>query len=294
MNTAKKIVLVPVDFSAQSLVALHHAEVITKALNGELHIMHVIDEPSAIANFFSEADNDKDKLTEKVWLKMNELEKSLGEKNIHAHTLVAKGKIYEEVVRVAELIGSSFIVMGTNGADGIVKRFIGSNALRVVRESRVPVISIKGKPMHDGFSNIVLPLDLSKETREKVNKAIELSRQFDAVIHVVSMLLTDDEEVIKKLKLQLNQVEKFLERAEVKYTSELAPATKKSSEFSEEILNYTKKVNGDLLMIMTQQEKDFSERFIGSAAQELINNSEIPVCSIVPSVKKNTVVFKPY
>lgn len=292
MNTAKKIVLVPVDFSSQSLIALHHAEVITRALQGELHIIHVIDEPGAISSFFSEVDMDA--LSEKVWLKMNELEVSLEAKNIQANTLVSRGKVYDEVVRTAELIGASFIVMGTNGADGLVKRFIGSNALRVVRESRIPVISIKGKPTHDGFSNIVLPLDLSKETREKVNKAIELSRQFDATIHVVSILLTDDEDVIKKLKLQLNQVERFLEKAQVKSTAALVNASKKGSELSEEVLEYSKKVHGDLLMIMTQQELDFSERFIGSAAQELINESEIPVCSIIPSVKRNMLVFKPY
>jgi nucleotide-binding universal stress UspA family protein len=146
----------------------------------------------------------------------------------------------------------------------------------------------------DPFGLPVLPLDLSKETREKVNKAIELSRQFDATIHVVSILLTDDEDVVKKLKLQLNQVKKFLEKAKVKSTAELVTATKKDSDLSDEVLEYSKKVKGDLLMIMTQQELDFSERFIGSAAQELINESEIPVCSIIPSVKRNTTVFKPY
>jgi hypothetical protein len=47
-------------------------------------------------------------------------------------------------------------------------------------------------------------------------------------------------------------------------------------------------------MIMTQQETDFTERFIGSAAQDIINNSPIPVCSIIPNIKRNTVVFTPY
>ncbi|MEX1187766.1 MAG: universal stress protein [Bacteroidia bacterium] len=292
MNTTKKIILVPIDFSPQSIIALHHAEVVTRALKGELHIIHVVDEPGALSSFFSNVDMDE--LIAKVWDKMNEIEKTLSEKGIQAHAMVAKGKIYEEVVRASELIGASFIVMGTNGADGIVKRFIGSNALRVVRESRIPVISMKGAPTHDGFLNIVLPLDLTKETREKVNKAIELSRQFGAFIHVVSVLLAEDEEVIKKLNSQLQQVQAFLTKAGVKHSVELIKASTKGKELYEEVLDYANKVGGDLLMIMTQQETEFSERFIGSAAQEIINNSGIPVCSIIPSVKKNTVVFTPY
>lgn len=292
MNTTKKIILVPVDFSEQSLVALHHAEVVTRAMSGELHVLHVMDEPGVLSTLFS--DKDLDAATERVWEKMNQLTEKLATNGLQVNSMVGKGKIYEEVVRVAELIGASFIIMGTNGADGLKKRFIGSNALRVVRESRIPVISIKGKPNQDGFKNIILPLDLTKETREKVNKAIELSRQFGATVHVVSILLTNDEEIVSKLKLQLNQVENFMAKANVNYTAEIVHAPKGASDLSEQVMAYAKANQGDMIMIMTQQETDVTELFVGSAAQEIINTSDIPVCSIVPTVKKNTTVFTPY
>ena len=292
MNTTKKIILVPVDFSEQSLVALHHAEVVTRAMSGELHVLHVMDEPGVLSTLFS--DKDLDAATERVWEKMNELSEKLATHGLHANTMVGKGKIYEEVVRTAELIGASFIIMGTNGADGLKKRFIGSNALRVVRESRIPVISIKGQPEHDGFKNIILPLDLTKETREKVNKAIELSRQFGATVHVVSILLTNDEEVVNKLSVQLKQVENFMLNAHVDCTAEMIHAPKGASNLGEQVMIYAKSKNGDMIMIMTQQETDVTDLFVGSAAQEIINTSEIPVCSIIPRVLRNTTVFKPY
>jgi nucleotide-binding universal stress UspA family protein len=53
-------------------------------------------------------------------------------------------------------------------------------------------------------------------------------------------------------------------------------------------------VEGDLLMIMTQQEQNFTFRFIGSAAQEIINTSDVPVISIIPSMKRNIVAVTPY
>ncbi len=64
---------------------------------------------------------------------------------------------------------------------------------------------------------------------------------------------------------------------------------------SQNIIDYAIKADGDLIMIMTQQEIDFTNYFIGSTAQEILNNSEIPVLSIRPLVKKKSVVFpKPY
>jgi nucleotide-binding universal stress UspA family protein len=293
MNTTKKIILVPIDFSEQSLVALNHAEEIANTLKGTLLLLHVHVEQGIITSFFSAEEDDK--VTQEIWSRMNALcddvEKRSG---IRTSPLVAKGKVYEEIVRLAEITGATFIVMGTNGSETIKKRFIGSNALRVVKESRVPVISIKGKPEHVGFNTIVLPLDLTKETREKVNKAIELSRNFNAEVKVVSILMTDDEDVVTKLKLQMSQVHNFLERAEVKFTTEMIHVPEGRDNLGEEVVRYANENGGDLIMIMTQQETNFTELFIGSAAQEVINNAAIPVCSIVPNVKKDTTVFVPY
>ena len=59
------------------------------------------------------------------------------------------------------------------------------------------------------------------------------------------------------------------------------------------VVDYANKVDADLIMIMTQQEGEITPLFIGSTAQGIINNSEIPVMSIVPVVKHD-VGFSPY
>lgn len=99
--------------------------------------------------------------------------------------------------------------MGTNGSVGF-KKFIGSNALRVIREAPCPVITIKGKKHRTGCKNIILPLDLTKETKEKVSKAIEIANLFGSTINLVSVLTTDDEFIVNKLKRQMNQVHEFI------------------------------------------------------------------------------------
>ena len=48
------------------------------------------------------------------------------------------------------------------------------------------------------------------------------------------------------------------------------------------VLGYAKEVDADLIVIMTQQESDFTDYFIGSTAQQVIYHSRIPVMSIRP------------
>jgi nucleotide-binding universal stress UspA family protein len=57
------------------------------------------------------------------------------------------------------------------------------------------------------------------------------------------------------------------------------------------VLKYADKVNADLIIIMTQQELEFTDFFIGTASAYIINNSEIPVCSIRPMERKDTTEY---
>ncbi len=176
--------------------------------------------------------------------------------------------------------------MGTNGTQGGIKRFIGSNALRVIREAPCPVITIKGKKHRFGCQLILLPLDLTTETRQKVNKAIELANYFGSAIKVVSVVTTEDEFIVNKLKRQLSQVKNFIDEREVICTVELITG----KDVPEELLKYAKQVKADLIMIMTQEEMNWTERFIGSAAQEVINGTDIPVLTIHPKEQPATIV----
>ena len=291
-NTNK--ILVPVDFSEQSLIALDQSYNLAKEYNAEITLLYVIEENSLLAKLFSVEQHET--LRSDIQKKLDELATDVEQKRqLKVNTLVGRGVVYEKIAEVAELINATMIIMGTNGEQGFKRRFIGSNALRVTRESTIPVITIKGKHHRNGCKNIVLPLDLTKETREKVSKAVELSRLFDgASVRVVSILFTTDEFLVNRLTRQLGQVKAFLEKEEVTCTTEIVNAIKEKGNLAEHVIEYAKQVDGDLIMIMTQQEVDFTELFIGSAAQEIINQSPIPVFSIRPIKRKDTTVFTPY
>ncbi len=287
------IVLVPLDFSEQAIIALEQAANLCRAFHSELHVVSVIQDDFSLSKLFTDVDQTQiiAKLKDKLNGFVQEKSAAYG-LNITTHVEV--GAIYEQIVKKAAELNATLIVMGTTGTTTLKKKFIGSNALRVVRESQIPVITIKGKHHRKGCQNIILPLDLTKETKEKVAKAIEFAKRFGSVVRVVSVLMTNDEFVVNRLTRQLDQVKKTIEASGVSCTAEIVRDTKGSHTLSESIIDYANKSKGDLIMIMTQQELDFTDYFIGSSAQGIIHGSDIPVLSIIPSPKKDTTSFVPY
>ena len=220
---------------------------------------------------------------------MDKLADDTGKKGkIDVDTMIAKGKVYEKIIEVADLVGALMIVMGCNSRKKLRARFIGSNALRVVREASCPVITIKGKHHREGCKNIVLPLDLSKETRDKVRHAINMANlgSYKAAIRVVSVLQSQDEFLVNRISRQLEQVKNYIQTEGVECSAEIIKTTKGEDSLAQCIIEYANKVDGDLIIIMTQQEANFTRFFIGSTAQEVVNNSDIPVMSIIPKMHK--------
>jgi nucleotide-binding universal stress UspA family protein len=292
-NTPSNKIVVPVDFGDQSLIALEQAANVAQMINGEITLLYVVESSGLLSRFKS--DTIDEELKKEINQKFDELIAAIANKKVKTDSLITHGTVYDKIAEVADMLNARFIVMGTNGGKGkIRRRFIGSNALRVVRESKVPVITIKGKQHREGCKNIVLPLDLTKETREKVAKAIEFAKLYSSDIRIASVLFTTDEFIVNRLTRQLSQVKSFVEKAGVRCTAEIIKGIKGEESLGQIIIDYSNKVEGDLIMIMTQQEQDITELFIGSAAQDIINKSDIPVLSIIPSPKKDTSEFLPY
>src|SRR5688572_3215536 len=284
MSSEARQIVIPVDFGEQSMIALGQSYNLARLSKSEITLLHVIDDD--FLKHFQE-NNYEGQVRSDLKKRLDELaDKVHHETGVKVNTSIRSGKIYEEIVEAAKDVNAALIVMGTMGAVGLKKRILGSNASRVVRESLCPVITIKGKEHRFGIKHILLPLDLTKETKEKVDKAIELAQMFGSVIHVVSIVESEDEFLMNRLTRQMNQVVDFIDGTGIKCTSEFVSG----GDVAEEIIQTAKRMEADLIMIMTQQEVGFKDLFISSAAQEIINNSEIPVLSIRPFPKKDTTV----
>ena len=293
MNSTTYSILVPIGFSEQSIIALEQAERLATLVDGEITLLSVIETSGLLSRLFGEDDEKYTDMKLELQERLDQLATDVsGRIGLKVNAMATKGKVSQKIVEVAELINAKIIVMGTNGVPPeLAKKVIGSNAFRVVTTSPCPVITIKGKNHFEGCRTIILPLDLEKETKEKVSHALTLARLWDAMVKVVSVVEGNDMDALAKLNANLNQVENFLVAGGVKTTIELVKIDGRS--LSKAILDYSNEYEADLIMIMTQQETDVTSHFISSAAQSIIYNSEVPVMSVRPVVKISDVYDLP-
>lgn len=288
-------ILVPVDFEAQSLIALEQSFNLARLMPAEIVLLYVYQQPSGFAGIFGNND-DNDRLY-KIQEKLEELAgKVENEKGIKASALIEKGKVYSKILEMSEKLPADFIIMGTHSqplTDGEVEGVLGANSSRVIRSSKCPVITINGAHHYKGCRNILLPLDLTNETRQKVTYAIELAKLFGSGIKVVSALIgKNDASSVFKLQHQLDQVFHFISDAGVNCAAEIIEEAGSDKMVVPSIISYAEKQGDiDLIVIMTQQEPGIIEYFVGSHAQEFIRLSTIPVMSIVPKQLGFTSIF---
>ena len=278
-------ILIPVDFDQQSVIAVEQSYNLSRLLKAEITLLYVHEQSGVFSGFFS-SDQNKDILS-KIEEKLMQLAgKTAFNTGLTVKTRMESGRIYSKILEVAKDLKASYIIMGTHSTEvGEEENArIGANSSRVIRSSKCPVITVNGKHHYNGCRNILLPLDFSKETRQKVTLAIELAKLFGSGIKVVSALWSkNDPSILFKLTQQLNQVIDFISEAGISNTSEIIESKDGERTLVPSILSYAHAQGDiDLVVIMTQQETGFVEYFVGSHAQEFLRLSDIPVLSVVP------------
>lgn len=281
METFKNI-LVPFDFREQAEIALTQSYNLAKLTNLNITLLYVHEDGGFLSKFFS--DDQSDELVKKMENELDIFTKEKSKKTgLTINFMVARGKVHAKIVEVAEMIQAKFIIMGTASSTGPKENAIGANTSRVIRNAKCPVITIGAVCHYDGCRSILLPIDLTQESRQKVNSAIEFAKLFGSTIKVVSVLWSiNHKEIAGQLKAQVIQVKNFIEEKNVKCTAEIIEAHKESDE-TPLILKYAEdQKDVDLIMIMTQQETGLIPFFVDKQATEIIRLSRFPVMSIVP------------
>ncbi len=273
-------ILVPTDFSEIAQNALGHALKIADVYKNEITLLNIQDEGGLFGLFGS--DEKMGLIKEAVDMKMDKLiaESAKSFPNVKINKRFETGKIYKVITEIAENENFDSIVMGTNGASGL-QQITGSNASRVINYAKVPVVVVKDQSISNkGYEKIVLPIDLSRESRQKVTWAIHLAKRFNSVIHVIYEN-SSNPEVKGRIFAAVNQTQDILSQNNANYIVRGLDEEKYQDSFAEDTLAYASEINADLIMIMTQQEKGFSEFLLGSYAQQIVNHSgKVPVMCI--------------
>lgn len=272
----KKVIIVAVDFSDCSINAFEHALTIARRSGSDLKMVWVNkarQERSVALKDPEDAVRDARQTFEEM---VRQYQDQLPQ---NALTYVIRdGKVYREIVRQADEDDAFLIVAGTHGSSGFEEFWIGSNAQKIVSAAKSPVITIRaGVNIKRELIRIILPLDSTPETRQKVATTALLAKYFGAEIIVLPIYNTQVETVRHLLKKYSEQVSKYLKTNEITFRVEPLEV---EGNITDATIEYALKVDANLISIMTEQEKTTKNLWLGPYAQQMVNHSPIPVMSI--------------
>ncbi len=266
MGKNVKTLLIPCDFTEVAANAIQHAVIIAKQINAKIVLFNVVKKENVVVEAIEK-------------LKSFALSVNIGS-TIELEFLAKEGNIYDTIKETAEELASSFVIMGTHGITGMQK-LIGSKALKVIANSKVPFIVVQEKPNKQKyFSKIVVPIDFTLENKEKLRWAHYISVYFNSTMILYVTNITDNE-LLKKVKGNLLFAKRYFEEREINYEIHIAPS---NQDFYDAIIEFSHAINACGLLIMTTKNPQFTDFIFAAEEQKIIAKAKIPVICINPRI----------
>ncbi len=145
-NPAIRSILVPIDFSIHSKNALKYAVPLAEKFGAALHLVYVVEPTIYPADLgFGQVvlPGVEEELREKGEGELEALMRREIGKRVKATTAVRTGNPHQEILREADEKGVDLIVVATHGHSGVEHMLFGSTADRIVRRSKVPVLTVR-------------------------------------------------------------------------------------------------------------------------------------------------------
>ncbi len=152
-KSSKQPILVPVDFSSHSEVALIKACEMADCMKLPITVLHVVHDPGNMPGYYAKI------RTKKSLVRIEDLAKEMFDKFMaevskrhpelkalkKSKTMLVIGLPVTRILQVIEKLNAAMVVMGSQGRTGLDHMLLGSKAEQIVRLSPVPVTIVKAK-----------------------------------------------------------------------------------------------------------------------------------------------------
>jgi nucleotide-binding universal stress UspA family protein len=272
-------ILCPVDFSDLSGHALRYAALLARCLKSNLIAAYAnwFDAPpyfteSRVAELqseFRESFNQADRM-----LREFTVATLAGEDAPPVQTRVIEALPADGILKLAQTTSAGLIVMGTHGRSGLNRWTLGSVAERVLRESAVPVLTVRSAPPRP-IRHILAPVDDSDASRSALSVAAGLAACFDATVTALHVQEPGGRGAIPNLCAWIPAEERSrcLLREVVRHGS---PA--------EEIVRFASENAADLMVVGAPRRRFFEGMVLGTTTLRAVRHAPCPVLS-VPAVR---------
>ncbi len=258
-----KNIIVPVDFSNNSVIALSYAIELSKSFGENIIVLHTYQEgfsDTTKEELYHEAKEKMDNLMNKI---------SVHAGNVKVSPVIIRGGAVDKITQTARSRNCDLIVMGSKGASGIKEVFLGSVAGGVISEAKVPVLIIPTKNQRIGFYKVVFAVGQDKVIKEDVSPLLKFINAFRSELEIVHFGNERED------PMQLSENLEFLEELD-NYTVNYAYG-KSDADMENKLQTFAKDKDADLICMIRRNKTFWQRLFGGSATLKQTYHSEIPL-----------------
>jgi nucleotide-binding universal stress UspA family protein len=289
MNTIKTL-LVPVDFSPHSLVALREAAALARQHGAELLLLHVIEE---VDTFMQRALHQTGLGTlgeevEKTTLGLLGKLQAEHLAGLRAELLVRRGLPSATIVATATERHVDAIVIATLGRTGLAHLVLGSTTERVLRTADCSVLVVR-KGVEGAYRRLLVPLDFSERAEEALPVAAQLAARTKGrlqLLHAIGELPWMAQEALKSGRFPALQQE--LHRSAKERLQQLRERLAKTgvecetyvvdSGVDDKIVEFARTNSVDLIVMTTAGHTGVKHFVLGSTTEKVVRTAP---CSVL-------------
>ncbi|MFY0601413.1 MAG: universal stress protein [Cyclobacteriaceae bacterium] len=274
-----KKILIPYDFSPEAEYALDAAVQFDKIEPCEIHIVHVVEVPSSYLSLFPEYGSIgvdgiySDEIIRSVEDKLDKVKAEISGLGISVKSSTLYGKPFQSIQNAIIAEEADLIIMGSKGATGLKEIFVGSNAERIIRCAKVPVLTLKQKIDLEEISDLVYATDFSIDNSLKFVKQIQ--KLLYLKIKLLKVFNSNDWTYTKRTALEKTEefgIDSMLRNYSVHVID--------SPFVTDGILQFAHEKKADLIVMGTHGYTGIGHLIAGSNAEGVANHSKIPIFTV--------------
>ncbi len=265
-------IIVPVDFSENSVKALEFALALADKKEGTIILVNAID---ILYDFASQASIALDGLYQDAESHMKDLMSRYAGLGVNFDYLIKEGMPSITIARIADEYNAALIVMGTQGSSGIKQVLIGSTTVNTIKESKKPVLVVPYQANVSLVQKAVLALEFANHEEKFIDWIVDMSQRWGLgleFLHVQSS--TGFKEELSLLGLEAYIVKKYASTPVKIHTFYASSASEGLDQFLAE--------NEHIILIMCHEHKNLWQQILsGSTSIRMAYHTQVPLLIMV-------------
>ena len=289
-------ILCPVDFSEASRYAVEHAVEAARRWNAQITIVYVhsvLVPWGPVPGIHGDVPVLPAPRPEEVTEKVHRSYPSLRAR-AKTDVVMATGSPAREIVRLAEEISADLVVMGTHGHGGFDRLVIGSVTEKVLRTTRIPVLTVSSQTRAAAatpstYKTVLCAMDFSHASIRALQYALDVAKQTRAKVILLHVVEGIGDLPRETAHFNVPEYGAYRSQEAAAQLAAIIPDSARREYAVEdhitigkphgEILRVAAEVNADLI-VMGVHGRGAKERWFGSTTSHVIREADCPVLTV--------------